>query len=224
MNAIAIINTNRYWPGNARASVFDAADRWNAKVVEFTDIPAASVFREKFRIHRRLAEYERVLYLDADILVRSDCPDPFEIVPPNQFAGVCNYQCDERLTDRLEMDWHAWSRLCEWLGRKEFSITQAINGGFLMWTPDLHNPIIDNLDACLPESIPMLAEQSAWSWAFRDCLFLLPPQFNRVGRTVWEGSEMTEYVWHWANWFEHRGAANKWERITTTRWQTEVRV
>ena len=224
MNAIAIINTNRYWPGNARMSVCDAADRWECKVVEFTDIPVADVFRSKFRIHRRLTEYDRVLYLDADMMIRGDCPNPFEIVPPNRLGAVCNYQTDERLDERLEMDGAAWERLCEWLGRKDFSAAGMVNGGFLLWTPEIHNVVIDQLDTLLPEPLPLLCEQAAWSWAFRDSLFMLPPQFNRVGRTVWEGKAMNAYVYHWANWFEYRGAENKRDRMTRMEWQTTVRV
>ena len=222
VNAIAIINTNRYWCGNARMSVCDAADRWDCKVVEFTDIPVANVFREKFRIHRRLADFDRVLYLDADMMIRDDCPNLFEIVPPNMFGAVCNYQTDECLDERLEMDGKAWGRLCEWLGRKDFSAAGMVNGGFLLWTPAIHNLIIDQLDALLPERLPLLCEQAAWSWAFRDCLFMLPPAFNRVGRTVWESKSMGDYVYHWANWFEYRGAENKRDRMTRMEWQTGV--
>lgn len=41
---------------------------------------------EKFQIHALLNKYERILYLDTDILVREDCPNLFDIVPADQLG------------------------------------------------------------------------------------------------------------------------------------------
>ena len=221
MNTIIVTNTGNFWSPNARYSVMDAASRWNATVTEITEV--ACIFRDKFKRHDINAD--RVLHLDADIVIRQDCPDPFEIVSPTMFGAVSNYQDDERLAERLEMDGHAWSWLCQHLGRKDFSVSEAINGGFLMWTPEIHAPIIKQLDTLLPDKMPCLAEQAAWSWAFRDCLHLLPHSFNRVGRSVWTSTHcMTSYVYHWANWFEFRGTDAKRARIQRTGWMTPVEV
>lgn len=218
--AIVTFNVGNYWPANARYSVLDAAARWGAEVVEMT--ASDDISRDKFRIHRKI-NADRVLYLDADMLIRQDCPSPFDLVPENYFGAVSNYQDDERIDERLEMDGQAWSWLCQHLGRKDFSARETVNGWFLLWAPACHDRIIDQLDALLPDKIPMLAEQAAWGWAFRECLHLLPHGFNRVGRSVWESSHrMTSYVYHWANWFEYRGAENKRERIQRTGWMVPV--
>jgi hypothetical protein len=42
---------------------------------------AHSPFYEIFQIHRFFQDYERILYLDIDVLVRDDCPDLFAQVP-----------------------------------------------------------------------------------------------------------------------------------------------
>lgn len=36
---------------------------------------------EKFQIYQLLNQYDRIIYLDTDLIVRDDCPDLFEIVP-----------------------------------------------------------------------------------------------------------------------------------------------
>jgi hypothetical protein len=54
---------------------------------------------EKFQIHELLTKYERIIYIDADTLVRDDCPNLFEIVPPNAL-GMFN---EGRFKDRLNV-------------------------------------------------------------------------------------------------------------------------
>jgi len=46
------------------------------------------LFYEKFQIRRLLEEYERVLWLDLDVLVLPSAPDVFELVPPEIFGAV----------------------------------------------------------------------------------------------------------------------------------------
>lgn len=44
---------------------------------------------EKFRIYYLLEKYERILYVDSDLIIREDCPNLFEVVPIG-FLGVFN--------------------------------------------------------------------------------------------------------------------------------------
>jgi hypothetical protein len=60
-------------------------------------------YMEKFRIHDRLEQYERILFLDDDVIVRPECPDLFALVPPGQFGaflvhGYTDYH-DGAITD-----------------------------------------------------------------------------------------------------------------------------
>lgn len=52
----------------------------------------------KFHIHELLNKYKRILYLDIDLIIREDCPNLFEIVPPNKL-GMFN---EGRYTPRFE--------------------------------------------------------------------------------------------------------------------------
>src|SRR5437660_169826 len=42
---------------------------------------------EKYQIRELLGDYDRVLYVDADVLIVPDSPDLFEIVPLNEFGA-----------------------------------------------------------------------------------------------------------------------------------------
>ncbi len=42
---------------------------------------------EKYQIRQLLDSYERVLYLDIDLIVKPECPNLFEIVPTEDFAA-----------------------------------------------------------------------------------------------------------------------------------------
>ena len=41
---------------------------------------------EKFQIYNLLNEYDRILYIDTDIIIRDDCPDLFKEVPENKLG------------------------------------------------------------------------------------------------------------------------------------------
>jgi hypothetical protein len=51
---------------------------------------------EKLRLGDSLGRHDRVLWLDADVLVRPDCPDLFALVPPTHWAALDQAAfCDE---------------------------------------------------------------------------------------------------------------------------------
>ncbi len=73
------------------ASISAYADKVGADFHAITErtVAETSPHWDKFLIHDLLAEYERVLYLDTDIIVRPDTPDLFELVPPLEL-GIFN--------------------------------------------------------------------------------------------------------------------------------------
>lgn len=76
------------------------ADRIGADFVVIDEplISSSSPHYEKFQLFSLLNTYERIIYLDADLVVRKDCPNLFEEVPPNRL-GVFN---EGAFTDRLD--------------------------------------------------------------------------------------------------------------------------
>jgi len=46
----------------------------------------------KFQIYDQLSIYERIIYLDGDIVIHPECPNLFELVPENKLGVVCEVQ------------------------------------------------------------------------------------------------------------------------------------
>lgn len=62
------------------------ADRINAEFIIINSCKTTPHW-EKFQIFDLLNTYDRIIYLDTDLIVRDDCPDLFEIVPYNKIGG-----------------------------------------------------------------------------------------------------------------------------------------
>ena len=67
------------------------ADKIGVDFIAITEqkISTTTPHWEKFQILNLLADYDRILYLDTDILIRKNCPDLFEIIPDTHL-GVYN--------------------------------------------------------------------------------------------------------------------------------------
>ncbi|MDP1711129.1 MAG: glycosyltransferase family 9 protein [Candidatus Nanopelagicaceae bacterium] len=56
-------------------------------VIDKQKISQTTPHYEKFQIYELLNKYDRILYLDTDLIVRPDCPDLFQLVPPDQLGA-----------------------------------------------------------------------------------------------------------------------------------------
>lgn len=65
------------------------ADKVGADFVVIKDKQLSKDFvqYEKFQIYSMFGEYQRVLFLDSDIIVRPDCPNLFDIVPEHKIGA-----------------------------------------------------------------------------------------------------------------------------------------
>jgi lipopolysaccharide biosynthesis glycosyltransferase len=58
---------------------------------QLTTIPSGYKL-EKFQIHNYLSIYDRVIYLDGDMVIHPQCPNLFDLVPENKLGVVCEVQ------------------------------------------------------------------------------------------------------------------------------------
>lgn len=95
---IAIGETYQKMKVHTHPSIRSYAKRIGAEFlsIEKPKISSTTPHWEKFQIYELLNEYDRILYIDTDIIIREDCPDLFEIVPSNQL-GMFN---EAPFTDR----------------------------------------------------------------------------------------------------------------------------
>jgi hypothetical protein len=77
---------------NARNSIREAARRWGADYCEIlSPTGPRHHYEEKLHLDEHFGDGYRVLYYDADVVIRKDCPSPFEVVPPGHWGWVRSY-------------------------------------------------------------------------------------------------------------------------------------
>ena len=67
-------------------TIKEYADRIKADFIVLSDEDRNLPHWKKFKIFDLLKEYDRVLYLDTDLIIRGDCPNLFEIVPEKKIG------------------------------------------------------------------------------------------------------------------------------------------
>jgi lipopolysaccharide biosynthesis glycosyltransferase len=88
------------------------ANKINADFIVMKDRICKNIYFCKFYVRELLEKYDRILFIDTDCLVRSNCPDLFEIVPEDCF-GLYNELDD---LDKSNIDNHLgtnyWMKQC----------------------------------------------------------------------------------------------------------------
>lgn len=217
---IITFNVNDFWHANSRASFESAAKRWGCDIIEVKDyLGAGNPFAAKFRIDQFCGPGDRCLYLDADMLIRSDCPSPFDMVPLYRIGAVLNFQGDTHDGEPEKHQRPSWERACEMLKScRRYSDAEYINGGLILFSDwSIHHALIGGLGAAITDA-KGVNEQAAWSVGMAEmkCAHYLPRTFNRIGPAVWErGDDMADFVWHFASYMQHRDK----RRIANIRWR-----
>lgn len=63
------------------------AEKIGAEFLSINQSNLSSPHWEKFQIFHLLNKYERILFIDTDIIIRDDCPNLFEIIPSTDFGA-----------------------------------------------------------------------------------------------------------------------------------------
>lgn len=221
MNHILIYNVNNFWRQNAMESVFHAALRWGAVVRVMTEYPVNGLFAYKFHMHTiGWQPDDRILHLDADMVVKQNCPSPFELVAPDHFGAVRCNQDDDPYVNMIQRQ--QWELACTQSGLSiPYSNNLFLNGGLLLWTHNVHNYVFDSMIETfgdMPTSGGL--EQAVQSLALAHTntpVEWLPKEFNRVGETVWNGTD-DAFIWHFAKFKKFRGK-DQAEKIDACQWR-----
>jgi hypothetical protein len=150
MNAIAVLNLMDFMPSIARRGFLKAAERWNCQFVEITEPPDYTKhhYWQKALIHLsgHVASFERVLQLDADMLVADDCPNPFDVVPCNKIGVVSRVQPMRRnLAMRDPMTVQHFAR--KYRVRPYRKPRQHLNAGLVLYNQKSHAEILQRWKA-----------------------------------------------------------------------------
>lgn len=84
-NSVVVLNYKNVMCHNARSSIIDATMRWGVDYMEVHSVHRNYLTPSwnKIEMLYNLSKYDRILLLDADVLIRQDAPSPFELYPDN---------------------------------------------------------------------------------------------------------------------------------------------
>lgn len=86
--SVAIGEKHQAMAALSAASLVDYAKRFNLDLVMITEpLEGISPYYAKLACGRLLERYERLIFLDSDVLVAPDCPNILEIVPEDYFGA-----------------------------------------------------------------------------------------------------------------------------------------
>jgi hypothetical protein len=132
-NALVCLNLRDFMPSHVRESFSLAARKWGAEYVEITE-PLGDMhhFWQKALIplSRYAVGFDRILQLDCDMLIRSDCPSLFALVPNSRFGAVSQVQ--------HQQEWAALMGLVPYPRQR----LQA-NLGLIVYSPTVHRPLLE---------------------------------------------------------------------------------
>lgn len=145
--AVVVVNVGgQVLHAKSRRSIAAAAMRWGCDYVEITDpICEHHHFWQKMFVPERVSRYDRVLQLDADMLIRYDAPNPFDICEGSR-VGVVQ---DGQLRDCPHSRWlhrfrtretAMWSAVA---GIEDIPDSEHLNAGFMLYSPSLHADIFE---------------------------------------------------------------------------------
>ena len=98
------------------------ADRIGADFIVLSDmITCNQPHWSKLLLYDLLPDYDRIIFLDTDILVRDDCPDLTEIVPPDKLGMFCEGHFVSRMESLREAVMAYKEEIPKWDGRSYYN-------------------------------------------------------------------------------------------------------
>ncbi len=142
---------------NARASHEDAARRWGCDYIVHREAllrPGSNPYEEKLLLDRRAAGYERVIYVDRDVVIRHDCPSLLELVPPGSFAY--NPHAQDRYESLEDTERETAALLAPLIAEARLKVSEwdwysdCFDSGVLVFEPALHAKVFEESRRLLP--------------------------------------------------------------------------
>lgn len=210
MNCVTVLNINDILCNNARNSITSAALRWNVDFVEIKALEWSNLHSSftKFALAKRLIGYDKVLYVDADILIRSDTPSPFELFPGIIFGSVLDIHLN------LEFNSEEFKKFIHGLITTHMEVIKKnldstldevsfikgfFNAGVLLFDPKVMALIFPNeIDISFdPLCKTMHYEQALCNWYIQKSgipITHLDRTWNRIDPDI--NGEMKDYIYH----------------------------
>lgn len=228
--AIAILNIGGKSISRRAGTSFEAAaKRWGCDVVVIKHELAAGVhhFWQKVFVCDHLKDYDQIVQIDADMLIRYDAPSLFDLVPQYAFGCVSARQCEgdtplkRRIIANRDRCLRFWSRFMEMRCPHD---RQHVNGGLFVYSPKFHSEVwkeLQRVGAKYGFKKDNLPEQSALSVLLENKpidRFWLPETWNLCYagcpgvRPEHSTDTMNAYIYHFCS------TARRGARMQRCRW------
>jgi hypothetical protein len=224
----------------SRASFLEACQRWGCEFIEFTDpLAPCHHFWQKTFAPLRLSQYDRVLQLDADMLIRWNAPSPFDLVPDTHIGVVSSRQFTPPDSDYATRPLSAGEKAGVWISKHRTRCIGRwaermgmdpchdewhLNGGFFLYSPGRHAELFSQLRD--------VGEKAGWTrWRLPEQAALSVLLANTDTPATWLGHEWntvaacqrirpehsTGYMQGWI--YHFTGRQHRGKRISRTRWE-----
>lgn len=197
---------------SVKESFLAASQKWGAELIVIRE-PLNTQWKE-ISPHKLLlndvlrGELKEIVYCDSDVLIRSDCPSPFSLMPRSETIGrpwIIGIRDEQYLNRREEFSRSAVAAYAQATGHNyTVNFESFINGGFLAWRyPQARSifaiakALVDDADGCNIDCW----EQAALNIAIYESgaiPIVLPPTFNRIGaiHDAQQDTLMRDFIYH----------------------------
>lgn len=213
------LSFGNYICDNVRQSLAAAASRWGCDYLELTNrrVPHLHPCFEKLQfLANEATNWDRVVYVDGDMLVRAGAPSPFAAVPSHKIGVVDDIQPHHsKETREIVRDWvhgchYPWlvAHVQDYLTFENY-IHKPFNGGFLIVNPGAHWSYFKRMVDCFPrDTDPMKdnghVEQGILNYVIKargpSDLLYLGSEWNHIGPDIdqpWkEGVNVYHFTGH----------------------------
>lgn len=222
MNAIFVLNINDKMFQNSRDSIKEACYRWGCNYFELNDNLVGDqdvCFNKIVGIKKYWIEsnVDGILYLDSDILIRNDAPNPFELFSDSTkvyaVKDCFNGWSDEETLSNYRIDVSdAWLREVHNILKYDVDIDEIVtscpswffNAGVFLLRPENVMEEIDIFIDNIPKNrVAGRIEQAMWNYILhvKNRVELIDYTWNSLNRDVSDGI-MHSYIYHFTgfNW------------------------
>lgn len=202
-------------------SVKNACSMWNCKHVQITSSLQPVEFHDmftKFYLPHQVKDYDRVLYIDTDIIIKNGSPNPFEIFSNDECCYVVKDMQQTFLSDDTKQHFKdnqlcgPWYEECKRvldidLDYKTFS-DNFFNAGMYIFTPRKHIHLFDNILKRLNRIQSYYkqihqVEQALLNYTFmyylKEKLVYIPKEWNYIDPPL-NSETMDGYLYHFTGW------------------------
>lgn len=149
----------------------------------------------KFEYAQLLKSYDRILHIDADMIIRSTTPNLFDIVPSHMFAGVDEHQYGNRQMERPYID--RYQEVINYSGNPQYIPEFYINVGMYLFGQEHKWLFKEEL-----RNNAHYQEQTQMNYylnTIKDEVYLLPWNYNYMSLMDWAGLPKDEaHIVHYA--------------------------